>query len=61
MAQGRDGEAAARVANRFGSEANWKNGITQQFLAVSGSMALMRFETVLQQSPMVSIRARRNR
>jgi hypothetical protein len=32
--QGRDPEAAARVANRFGSEVSWKKGITQGLLAI---------------------------
>lgn len=34
VGQGRDPEAAARVANRAGSEASWKTGITQLVLAV---------------------------
>ncbi len=31
---GRDAEAAARVANRVGSEASWKSGVTQGMVAV---------------------------
>lgn len=34
VTQGRDPEAAARVANRAGSETNWKSGITQFLVAV---------------------------
>jgi len=34
VTQGRDPEAAARVANRAGSETSWKAGTTQLFLAV---------------------------
>ena len=32
--QGRESEAAARVANRIGSEVSWKAGITQGLLAI---------------------------
>jgi hypothetical protein len=34
VTQGRDPEAAARVANRVGSETSWKRGTTQLLVAV---------------------------